>query len=580
MPKIPGLQRRGNGFYIRVRVPKVLKSAYQPTSEIVRTLGTSDYSVAAKRIHLERTKIQSEFDQKLYEITLGLKNPDMLSKYTDHELQGISFRWLADVEKQIKTASTKNTQPLHPDEKYEVLKELQYGTWLSHQESIGVMTDEFHHGRQNAARFLKSMGITFDTKSEAFAKLANLFSKAAYELNQRRLSYWEGKPFQPTDPIFAGMAENGPSGSFGQNGKKKITWRELLKEYMNDPSASRTSSTRKNYTILDRVLEELLGADVLVGNISREHIKQVRDTLLQLPSNPTKKAPGKTLQEAIKLAVENGWPRMSSATVNMYLDKLKAVFNFAEEEDYIHKSPARGISVSDEVKKKDKRKPFDLEQLQKIFSALPLLSSAADATKYWIPLLGLYTGMRLNEICQLDLTDIAQRCDVDVILVREEGDKQLKTEASVRCVPIHPDLMKFGFMSFVEKMKTAGQSRLFPDLKKDAQGYYSGNFSKWFNRFLTEAGAKKSKTSFHSFRHNFRDALRIAEIPRAASMQLGGWTGDSVDEDYGDGLPADELLKSMEKIRYKGLDLSHLYRSTEQGSKITSDQIIELISGL
>lgn len=67
--------------------------------------------------------------------------------------------------------------------------------------------------------------------------------------------------------------------------------------------------------------------------------------------------------------------------------------------------------------------------------------------------------------------------------------------------------------------------------------------------------------SFHSFRHNYRDALREAEIGLERVRALGGWRRDSDGEEaiYGKGLKAATLYREIEKVRYAGLDLIHLY---------------------
>ena len=567
MAKIQGLQLRGRTWYIRVRVPEGLKKAYK-TGEIIRSLKTRDYNEACKRIHLERVKIQSEFDEKQHQIKAGKKNPDMLSGYSDYELECLALRWFAEAEKRDKEADLKDNKVITPREKEDVLQELKEEVAQTRNEALGVeREDEVHYGMTTAAPFLKRQDITFSSNSEAFKKLGNLFSKALYESAQRNLRYWQGKTYRPIDPMFATSAGHISPSALGAGLKKKVTLRALLDEYMQNPEKSRGISTQKNYKIIDRMLEEMLGTDTFVHEITRENIKEVRDLLRRMPSNPTKRAPKKTLKEACDLAVEHGWSLMAPATVNMHLDKLKAVLNFAVEEDYLNKSPATGISVKDEVRKKDKRKPFDLEHLKKMFNA-PLYTKGADnddqrtITKRWIPLIALFTGMRLNEICQLELSDITEQDGVDVILIREDGEtdeKRVKTEAGTRYIPIHPELKKIGLIDYVFRMKGAGHIRLFPDLTKDGQGYFSGSFSKWFARFLKDIEIKKPKIVFHSFRHNFRDAMRAAKIPHAAELQLGGWASDSVDEDYGSGLPASELVKSLRKVQYKGLDLSHLY---------------------
>jgi integrase len=103
---------------------------------------------------------------------------------------------------------------------------------------------------------------------------------------------------------------------------------------------------------------------------------------------------------------------------------------------------------------------------------------------------------------------------------------------------------------------------LFPELPKGKRGYYSDPFQKWFSRFLTQIGAKTPKTSFHSFRHCFRDALRDADISTERVRALGGWTSKGgAEEIYGTGHRASILTKEIEKLCYPGLNLSHLYLS-------------------
>ena len=63
-------------------------------------------------------------------------------------------------------------------------------------------------------------------------------------------------------------------------------------------------------------------------------------------------------------------------------------------------------------------------------------------------------------------------------------------------------------------MKKAGRRRIFPDLRPGANGYYSEPFSQWFGRYLKgpAVAAYTKKTTFHSLRHNYRDALRDTEM--------------------------------------------------------------------
>jgi integrase len=173
----------------------------------------------------------------------------------------------------------------------------------------------------------------------------------------------------------------------------------------------------------------------------------------------------------------------------------------------------------------------------------------------------LFTGCRLNELCQLAVADVTVQDDTDVILVRPsaESGARLKTAAARRLIPVHPELVRCGFLDYVEKMRRAGEARLFPELKRDSRGRFADPFQKWFSRFLEKAGAKAPKTSYHSLRHNFRDALREAQVSRDAVLALGGWKAGGTEELYGGGLRPSTLARELAKVRYGGLDLSPLH---------------------
>jgi integrase len=66
--------------------------------------------------------------------------------------------------------------------------------------------------------------------------------------------------------------------------------------------------------------------------------------------------------------------------------------------------------------------------------------------------------------------------------------------------------------------------------------------------------------SFHSFRHNYRDALRRIEAPEATLRALCGWTeSNSTSSNYGSGYAPKQLMDWVEKIAYPDLNLKHLY---------------------
>ena len=145
------------------------------------------------------------------------------------------------------------------------------------------------------------------------------------------------------------------------------------------------------------------------------------ETLRFLPKSASKRYPNLTPREAAERAGAEGWSDLiSPANINIYLNKVCVVLNWAVREEFLTKNHMRGLRLADPVAKQDKRHPFSDEQLRQMFTA-PLYrgckndgngyTTPGDArpkgTRFWIPLIGLYSGLRLNEICQLDTSDVS-----------------------------------------------------------------------------------------------------------------------------------------------------------------------------
>ena len=127
------------------------------------------------------------------------------------------------------------------------------------------------------------------------------------------------------------------------------------------------------------------------------------------------------------------------------------------------------------------------------------------SAKYWVPLIALFSGMRLGEIIQLQVADV-KRFDgieyfdvtpVAIDLTDDEADdqeeeKSLKTASSRRGIAIHETLFELGFGDFLDFRRTSGEKRLFPDYDKATDdGSWSKQFSKYFKRFRESVGVTR-----------------------------------------------------------------------------------------
>jgi len=134
---------------------------------------------------------------------------------------------------------------------------------------------------------------------------------------------------------------------------------------------------------------------------------------------------------------------------------------------------------------------------------------------YWLPLIGLYTGARVNEVCQLNpQCDIREEQGVWIFDITEKSEadatvrKSIKNRSSRRRVPIHSELLRLGFLKYVEEIKQRGEKRLFPEWPASAEGRAAGKAERWFRGLIKSTGLRDETpgarlVGFHAFRHTF-----------------------------------------------------------------------------
>ena len=150
------------------------------------------------------------------------------------------------------------------------------------------------------------------------------------------------------------------------------------------------------------------------------------------------------------------------------------------------------------------RLPFDAENLKKLFSV-----KREGAADYWLPLLGLYQGTRLEEAAQLRCEDVKIEDGIHYLDIHGCDGRKVKTATSERRVPLHPEIIRLGFLNHVEAQRTAGQERVFSELSQSTHGEFSAAWSKSFGRFLRNVvKITDRRLVYHSLRHTFASACR------------------------------------------------------------------------
>lgn len=252
-------------------------------------------------------------------------------------------------------------------------------------------------------------------------------------------------------------------------------------------------------------------------------------------------------------------------TAHDRLTWVKSLLRFAcRDLDLITKQPWDGLNIEHETTRK--RRPWTIAELQGFFAQpvwsayeLPKVADAAGAAAYWIPLLGLFTGARVGELCQLRVQDVVETPDGPVLSINEEAEgATVKTAASIRDVPLHSELVRLGFLDYVAEVRKAGAVSLWPAMRF-RRGKPGAFFSEWFGtaRRMVPGGAP----DFHSLRHTVRSALAEAELPEAIKDRITGHeargsTGTRVYET----VSRAALRRAVEAIKYPGLTLPQVYR--------------------
>lgn len=323
---------------------------------------------------------------------------------------------------------------------------------------------------------------------------------------------------------------------------RDINLPDLVEEYCQDKlkeNAWTPKSEQENRAIYDLFLR-IVGSKKLNINTARGY----RDTLLSLPPNLNKRFKGKTIQEVLDMKPSP----MSATSVNKHLNRVSSLMKWAVKFQYIDNNYFEGLTVARRTKASEERQAFTQADIDLLFSSeIYSESSYRHPYYYWLPLIGLYSGLRIEETCQLHLEDIrSQENDVWIFDVNDKGEKKLKNKSSSRLVPIHSKLIALGFLDYVDNLRPTS-SRVFPELKKQRDGY-SQAASKWFGRYRKKIGLEPV---FHSFRHTVANELKQKGIDRKMVAEL---LGHSVDDmtfgRYGKAFSPSVLQEVVEKLDY------------------------------
>ena len=592
MAALSYMQRRSSGTYeFRKRLPESLAGKPAPDRmrahysdlinpktglfkrELVRTLETKDAKEAKRLNHLAALKATRLFDDAIHALHPEVA-PEQTLQIDLNELGKAVFAGLlkTDEAERIEGDDRRHLQTPEDRVKWPDLVSVPPSTqigmlpdhFMLYGESLTTLEKEY---RQAWARRdptivypetnieLKQRGFYLDKSSREFQAAALAVLEAhvrAYEAMGRR----QRGELVATQTIAPATIDRGPKLS-----EAFASWSAGgTAHHAKRPNANTVTEAAQAV----RYFQELHG-DLRLGEITREKAREFRDAIAKVPSGLPQKLRKLSLPRLIEQDLSGFRPRMAT-TVNKIIQVLGGIVSRAEREGFLDKVPSYvnpfGKSIRFAIDHHPThRKQFERSDLKTIFNSLVFSDNerpigGGGEAAFWFPLIGLLSGMRLDEIAQLRICDIRRDEDTKKWFfdVDRTGGRTTKNSSSIRRVPLHRELKRIGLLRYRQALLKAGadpESPLWPAVKAEGQRTRSSAWSKWFGRYLrTTCGVTDSSKVFHSFRHTFKRMTRDASLSEEMHDALTGHANSrSVGRGYGRGFSLKPLASAIDAVR-------------------------------
>jgi integrase len=511
MPRSPLYlsQDRHGAYHFRVRVPERLRQHFNNKREIKRALKTDSRREAvrlarAHRVELDRV-IEELSEEQLREERAKLR-----------DLSGFAHSRIIEAERAV----------THDDDTAEIV-------------SAKIVREGMKPG-EDAGQLHKE--IVEQTRAEAAFKLAQ---KREAELHRAKMS--NAASVQPGPAETPPAPQRQPSPPTPASPLLSEVIDRYIREKIGFGHWKERSAEQVQATLRDFL--EIVG-DIPLAEVTRQTITEFAAVFGKLPKNRNKMREfrGKSIADVLKM---KGIEPIDSNTLKNNLGRVSSFFKWAKINQLIASNPAESVTwvLPKKVRRKNKidaRETFTVEEIQRLFHAGEF-KKPKSPYQYWVPVIGLYSGARLEEICSRELNDIKQDGEVWYLDI-----KDTKTDAGTRQLPLHPKLIELGFLGYVERLRAKGETRLFPELKPNKYGECGPRAGKWFQRYRKRCGIQgaDSKKCFHSFRHNVVDFLKQKGTPPEFIHAIVGHEDKIAHGTYGRRHQAASLKPYVDQIEF------------------------------
>lgn len=165
---------------------------------------------------------------------------------------------------------------------------------------------------------------------------------------------------------------------------------------------------------------------------------------------------------------------------------------------------------------------------------------------YFGPMLAHYHGLRREEFCGLHVDDVVSDAAVPYLNIRVNAFRGLKNVQSQRELALHSEILRLGFLDYVQAVRELGYQRVFPELFSPSSRSPSGD------RFYDEVSPAMRACGFttHQIRHFFNNTLKQAGVHAEIRADLMGHGGETeTTERYADAANSTLQLDAIAKLR-------------------------------
>jgi integrase len=581
MPQYMFKSPNGTGYTFRRGVPADVQSSIGKR-EFKQTLG-GDFRRAKRQCQELAVETSRQIEAARQRLggslaeSIGLGPVPVLRDHPLAEVREVSpdliarlrFTVIEDVQRAYKQERFSATQPIHPAEK---LKEI---------ERVSNMASLAWHGDDTAIRGWTEM-LTGTLRRSGFRLSAELVGRQAERelLIEYATAYREA--LDMVKAAYAGepppLASYGASPAAGRLAAEPVkdggamALSAAIQDFLTRLLPAQHAMNEKHGFILPAFLEVV--GDMPITQLRQKHVTTFLETVQKLPSRwqhiRRKEKIGiagiaaQPWGETIALATYDGSYR---ASLHKFIESGKAYWQDAGFPTTLTTAIPYGGS---RTKPSQKQRSLVQSEIQKIFLSeemRKITQSPAQVHKFWLLAVELYTGGRVREICQVNPQhDWGCRNEIwwmkftEVTGAMQDAEvvKSIKT-SKTRIIPIHPELIRIGFLRYLDALKNAGARRLFPKWSpKD--GNAGAGPGKWVSNYMRKIGlhgvANENGNAVRGS-HTFRHTLLTHGKKNGVNLRCISGHRDSSDnvvaDEYEDNtvlLPLSEMAERLGKLDY------------------------------